>query len=216
VWSKHQLKTPQISFSHFGINGDYGNIKLKFIHIPKTAGTSIENYGFLHAIKWGKVDISYYNSFNINTNYGKWHSTFKTLPHDFYEGFDLFCVVRNPYDRIFSAVFCGFKDSYPKTIEELNKEIIDRIHDENIHFVKQSDFVYKDGIQKVKYILKFENLKYDMEKLLKMYGINSEFNINHNKSQTKYFSIKELYPETIQLINTFYKSDFENFGYQMI
>ena len=219
VWSKKYLTNPRISISEFGRLGDYSSIKLKFVHIPKTAGTSIEHFGFLHKIRWGSVDKNYYEEVTLSKNlsYKNWHAPLSLLSDDFYSEYDLFCVVRNPYDRLLSAVFCGFKSKYPQTVEEFNEEIIKNIKsNENIHYRRQYDYVYKNDEKKVKWILKFENLKEEIEGLLSNYGFNTNFDIKSNKSQEKKFTISDIYPETLKLINDAYKLDFEKFNYEVI
>ena len=44
--------------------------QLKFIHITKCAGTSIEDIGIENNILWGR----------FHTEYGNWHEIFKNKP----------------------------------------------------------------------------------------------------------------------------------------
>ena len=73
-----------------------------FIHIPKTAGTSIEKQALNYNIYWGV----YYFKNKLNKNYYyssvPWHIPPKYLTNNEYENKILFCVVRNPYTRIVS------------------------------------------------------------------------------------------------------------------
>jgi len=48
-----------------GLKSRYNDInKLKFVHITKSAGTSIENVGYKY--KWGRYDVDYLNNFELN------------------------------------------------------------------------------------------------------------------------------------------------------
>jgi len=216
-WSKNGLKNPELNTSAFGKFGNYGNINLKFIHIPKTGGTSIENFGFFYGFKWGKVDKNYYNRFKTTSPGSIWHATLPTLPDEFYDGYDKFCVVRNPYDKILSSVYCGFRSSYPETKEDFNSEIKTNIlSNNNIHYARQYDYVYKDGEKIVQHVLRFDNLKSEIENLLLSYGIKSDFNIKSNQSHTKKYTVLDISPDSLELINKFYDKDFESFGYEKI
>lgn len=215
-WSKNGLRSPELSISAFGKFGNFGDKKLKFIHIPKTGGTSIENFGFFHGFKWGKVDKKYYNKFKTTSPGSIWHATLPTLPDEFYEGYDKFCVVRNPYDRILSSVYCGFRSDYPVTKEDFNLEIKTNIlSNQNIHYAKQFDYVYKNDKKVVQHVLKFETLKTDLENLLLSYGIESNFNIKSNQSHPKKYTSLDFTTDTLELINKVYFKDFETFGYEI-
>jgi hypothetical protein len=70
--------------------------ELKFIHITKTGGTSIEDIGDTINIKWGRN----------HKEYGYWHYYFPKKPYTIKIKYDWFVVVRNPYERILSEYFC--------------------------------------------------------------------------------------------------------------
>ena len=51
--------------------------KLQFIHIPKNAGTSIENLGYKFGIKWGRfLERENYPLTETSCNYYYWHSPY--------------------------------------------------------------------------------------------------------------------------------------------
>ena len=65
---------------------------LKFIHITKCAGTSIEDIGKKNDICWGRY----------HKEYNWWHEPFINLKKSLKKKYDWFVVVRNPYTRILS------------------------------------------------------------------------------------------------------------------
>ena len=215
---------------------------LKFVHIPKNAGTSIENSVLKHNIKWGfrdwtkkehnKFIENSWNSFkkkgkwwNISTNNTyknnkgcyPWHAPPDELGRDIYKkDDDLFCVVRNPYNKIISA----YKYSYGKkaTKEGLNKFIKEKLSDFNknerwngCHILPQ--YKYTHGNIKCEHILKFENLDNDFDKLNKKHQILNIKLDKNNKSKSK-LNIDDLTQESKDLIYKVYKKDFELFGYK--
>lgn len=207
------------SFGRLGKN--HIDEKLKFIHIPKNAGTSIEDFGFLLGAKWGRVDRKYI--FSINPAYW-WHSSLKQTG-DIYPEHDKFCVVRNPYKRLISIVYCNLRAYIPSTVEEFNLDISRSIQEiisnpfNNAfsHWIPQSDFVYLNDERIVNHVLKFENLDLDLHDLLSSYGVENRMTIHSNKSnKEKRFGISDLYPETLRLFNETYSKDFEYFGYETI
>ena len=74
--------------------------QLKFIHIPKTAGTSIENAGKKINIDWGRYHKEYIPE-KIAYHFHH-HTILSKLNPDIVNKYDWFMVVRNPYDRILS------------------------------------------------------------------------------------------------------------------
>lgn len=92
---------------------------LAFVHIPKTGGGSIEKAAGLKGIRWGVCNywsikgicpdnnppsVHYENPF-----LHQWfHVPLQWIPDKvptFYEGHDLFAIIRNPYDRMVSEFF---------------------------------------------------------------------------------------------------------------
>ena len=79
---------------------------LYFVHIPKNAGSSIEEVGLDHGIKWGK---EFFNQklykFFLNgklVSLAHWHLPYGVRKYD-REPDKCFCVVRNPYEKIVSS-----------------------------------------------------------------------------------------------------------------
>jgi hypothetical protein len=189
--------------------------ELKFIHITKTAGSSIETVGLEKNKRWGIH----------HKEYGFWHGIFPNKPNNLKEKYDWFMVVRNPYTRIISeynfiANSLGLKNH---TAEEFNifiklwilnasnnKEnhpLYGRVGGD--HFTEQ--YKYYDPSVKI-HIIKFENITEEFNNLMKSY--NYDIILNKKVQVSKiYFNVNHLLDENIKLIRTVYKNDFEMFGY---
>ena len=186
--------------------------KIIFVHIPKTAGISVAKAIFGDVSLEGHRSIIFYkNLFN----------------EDFSEYFT-FSVVRNPWDRLYSAfkflekggINIHDRNAYEQYLEEykdfedfvtngLNKKMIYEI----MHFIPQSEFICsKDGKIDVNYIARFENLKDDISKLSEK--INNPIELDHHNSNRK-VSYKEIYTsDMIKKVEEIYKMDIINFNYK--
>jgi len=189
--------------------------ELKFIHITKTAGSSIETVGLEKNKRWGIH----------HKEYGFWHEIFINKPKALKEKYDWFMVVRNPYKRIISeynfiANSLGLKTH---TVQEFNmfikKWMLNASNNKENHslygrvggdhFTEQ--YKYYDPSVKI-HILKFENITEEFNNLMKLY--NYDIILNKKVQVSKiYFNINNISDENIELIKTIYKNDFEMFGY---
>lgn len=209
--------------------------KLKFVHITKCAGVNIENINTNE--EWGRFDKEIESMFK-SVDYRLWpfwHVPFKYLlkeqVDEMLEKYDLFTVVRNPYDRIISEYYCRWagpgsngvlKES--KSIDEFNRFIRFRLLDlkqkmknnEKIHqhYTPQHYyFVDKEGNNIIKNVLKLENLSVDFNELMEKYGY--EYMLDQKEVTKRNFGVLHLSYENISLIREIYKKDFEMFGYSM-
>lgn len=181
-----------------------------FIHIPKTAGTSL--YSLIGYTGIGHVNYRWYESRDPN----KFNQYFK------------FAFVRNPWDRLVSAFFYLKKggsnamdkhwamkniDKY-STFEEF---VIDWVSPENInryfHFIPQYKFIYDQSLYlKVDYVGKFENLNQDFEVVANKLNIHQSLpyiNKSNRKDYQSYYSKK-----TKEIVAQVYKQDIELLGYR--
>jgi hypothetical protein len=185
---------------------------LKFIHITKTAGTSIEDEAFNCGIHWGRY----------HGEYGPWHGFFPNKNIKLKNTYDWFTVVRNPYDRIVSEYHCywgGIGNSDIKhTKEQFNKFIMNKIKNRvgyGDHYSEQYKYIDTVNDNTI-HILHYENLKEEFVNLMKRYNLPPRLNMYKNVSNVnKKFTIDDLSKECIELINTVYKKDFELFDYEM-
>jgi len=193
---------------------DYSNKNILFIHIPKTGGASIETW------------LSQYFTMSLHTI--EVPAPLKITPqHLQYSDLKLilgkiwdyaFAIVRNPYERIISEYFYLTQWTYNKfedrpdfsmwVIESLNKTKHDPFYLDN-HLRPQYQFVD----QEVE-IFKFEiGIDTIIKVLSKKFEIKTSYNIpkkNVSKKEKIEFSL-----EAIEMVNEFYKKDFELFGYKM-
>ena len=195
--------------------------QLKFIHITKTAGTSIEDIGSTNNIKWGRFHTKYRSIYKKYINYEPWHCIFKYLPISLKYKYDWFMVVRNPYTRIISEFHYDLLRCinnlyiYDKKMFNhfIQLKIISRLK-EGSHYTEQH--LYYDNDKNIKiHVLKFENIKEDFNQLMRQYNLNIKLNIHVNKQKIKKFTVKDLNETSINLIKKIYKKDFEMFGYSM-
>lgn len=182
--------------------------ELKFIHITKCAGSSIEEVGRDNKIWWGKY----------NKEYGPWHELFPKKSKKLKDKYDWFMVVRDPYERILSEYYCkwgGKGRIEDNTIKYFNTFLINKIKnrsEKGDHYTEQ--YLYLDKTYKIN-ILKFENIEYEFNELMKQYNLDIKLNKHKNKGINKHFKVSDFSDELIHLINNVYKQDFEEFGYNM-
>ena len=93
--------------------------KIIFIHIPKTAGSSIE-----HLLRdEGRYELDFIGVRNGRSTHHYMGIELKMILKDLYPKYYKFSFVRNPYDRLISEYFwCRIKDvghKFNKTYDEL-------------------------------------------------------------------------------------------------
>ena len=197
--------------------------KLKYIHITKCAGTTIENTALEKNIKWGRFDTDYKE--NIDETW--WHFPFYYKSFKLKNNYNWFVVVRNPYDRIISEFYCKFSRAriknkkiydidYIKSDYQFNhfiRKIINYKNKNNLEWHYEKQYLYLSNDCNI-HILKFENLNNDFNKLMKKYNIDLKLDKIHNKyNGEKKFTIKSFDRDTLNLINSFYHYDFLYFNY---
>jgi len=182
--------------------------ELKFIHISKCAGTSIENAARKERQFWGR----------FHHEYGYRHKLFPRLSPWIIDKYDWFMVVRNPYERALSEYYWFFKNAEKinHTKEEMNSFIIDKIRQRSRfgnHFTEQYKYLHPTVNIR---IIKFENLDEEFTALMKEYNLEKIGLGKENARNFQDYSVADFSPELITLINEVYDQDFAEFQYEKI
>ena len=180
--------------------------KFIFVHIPKTGGTSIENF-------FG----------GCNKKHRSLSKMYNHLLFDIKDYFK-FTFVRNPYDRIVSLFFYMVKDENRNDVNFssfVKNEVCWRINESRSsitrsgkrrHFSQQVDW-FENYNKNDFYIGKFENFQKDFNVVCDKIGIPPQQLPHKNKSNHKHYS--EYYTdETRALIAKKYADDIEYFKYK--
>lgn len=186
------------------------SIQAIFIHIPKTAGTSL--YNLIGYTGIGHVPYQWYES----------------RDPDKFEKYFKFAFVRNPWDRLVSAFFYlkkggsnamdkhwAFKNLSHYT--DFEQFVQGWVNEKNIedyfHFIPQHKFICDQSMSiKVDYVGRFENIDKDFDFISKKIGINDSLpyvNKSNRKAYQSYYS-----KETQAIVARVYKQDVEAFNYQ--
>ena len=200
--------------------------KFIFVHIYKTAGTSVEkalmhyccsqprlflNKVLLHLFK-GKI--------RINPQPYRKHISAKELaliyPDEIFKEFFKFAFVRNPWDWQVSLYTYTLKNKNHYQHEMVKKlgSFDSYIRQRAAKKPKnQLDWIQSnDGTMLVDYVGKFENLKNDFGSICNKIGIEStlpKVNVSNGKSYQGFYN-----EETRSLVETTYKRDIEYFNYK--
>ena len=186
--------------------------KIIFIHIPKTAGVSLVKSIFGDVTLEGHRSVSFYKQ------------VFRSRYSDFFT----FTIVRNPWDRLYSAYkflekggmnihdknafethLSIYRDFEDFVLNGLNKKITLEI----MHLIPQHEFVCdKNGKIIVDHIGRFENLNKSIEKINDI--LKSEFKLeHHNKTDKKDY--KDIYTtKMIEKVHQIYQKDIDIFEYK--
>ena len=208
---------------------------IKFSHITKTAGTTIESIAALNNINWGWRDkefwsnLVYFSKYKYASTAAIWHFPIsfcknKKLLSEVFFNYTFFTVVRNPYERCISEYYCKHGGPKIKSIKKIDfnsyiqKSLIDIKNFKFIsgHFIPQFFYVYDKNNKKIiQHVLKYENISNDFNKLMKKYEYNINFVYDKNKNLNKKFKQSDLSKKTVDLIQEVYYKDFIFFNYDL-
>ena len=198
--------------------------KFIFIHIPKNSGTAMTNE-LQKTYKDTKLLVKCERQ-GINIGIDKMHLYCdvidKFISRDILDSYFKFCIIRNPYNKIYSSWnFIKERHGYNNVNDfikyKLDEEFIygEEIipGDARVHYRPQFTFVYNKNNKFADYIIRYENLNEDILKMNQQYELNIPLYDNGN-TQKSYINF--LNKESIMKINNLYKRDFELFNYKMI
>jgi hypothetical protein len=141
--------------------------KIIFVHIPKTAGSSIENaLGLLRSgceNGYGYKDIA---GRPVALQHLLPDGIRKIIGEEAFSRYTKFTVCRNPYNRIVSEYHwrvcnkIGRVRSFDGFLDEVENVIKNNLYNNySDHFIPQSDFIYdSEGNQMVDHLFRFEKL----------------------------------------------------------
>ena len=173
-----------------------------FIHIPKTAGTSVVS------------SLSKYE--------GVPHRETHILPSKYvkniWEKLYTFAIIRNPYERMVSHWLYHTTSNYKGTVfinSGISKNIDNISFEEYVRIVKKIHKTcvnfYPETSEPIDRILRFENLTEDWNKLCNKIGISCEL---QNKKATNHVHYSKYYTDlTRKTVKSMYSSDLKKFGY---
>lgn len=189
------------------------DLKVFFIHIPKTGGTSIDDSNLFFSSRYGHAG----------------YDRFKKLLAESFLEYKCFTLVRNPWDRLASAFYYlsqgGAGNTYDLKImnDYLSKfdgkfELFLEDFFENkerylplIHFRKMVSFFDPKLSDIDFFIQKLEHIG-DLEELKMFIGFNID--IPHKRKRKSYKNITKVYTErTFDLVKSIYLEDVKAFGY---
>ena len=192
--------------------------KLLYIHIPKTAGTSMEQRSFLSGGSNKHFDIEYYAKFLDGVMGLSLDDLFK------------FTFVRNPYTRFASGVVghcLPSIGSFPRALgieppitEPEQKRLFTKWVKDNkknlndiVALKPQYTFVCIGPNLAVDFVGRFENLKEDWKIICDGAGVDSYL---RHELKSRFSSYDSLYSrETREIVAEVYKKDFEMFNYEI-
>jgi len=147
------------------------------------------------------------------------------IPRVFLDTMVKFCIVRNPYERMYSGWNFikerhGCKDINEFVDKKISQEFIFELEliplAARVHYRPQHTFVYdKDEVLQVDFIIRYETLNEDIAVLNKKHGLRIPLYGNPEKYQ-KLNYIHHFTRKSIDKINKLYEKDFRLFGYKML
>jgi hypothetical protein len=189
------------------------NRKIAFIHIPKTAGSTIEK-----ALGLQNIENLYQEKKFKNYLVCPQHLTCGELSNEIdLAGYDIFTIVRNPYDRLVSEFYHMKNNEWLFKLRDLpfqdfiysilDLDPIERKYIFDGHLEPQCSFI--ENWQDKTKVFKYENLIECFEYLDSMYG---PLQFGHEKKCHKE-KIYNWTSELKQAVYSLYWQDFEKFEY---
>mmetsp|Transcript_54765 Transcript_54765/g.127499 ORF Transcript_54765/g.127499 Transcript_54765/m.127499 type:complete len:232 (-) Transcript_54765:80-775(-) len=218
--------------------------KLLFLHIPKNAGSVIEDVAHAKGIRWGKyMDLDDCHMGDGNC-WAKWHEPPALMAAiNIYTDAKVFCVVRNPYERAVSEykyIYANpeFRFGDYDLIEregcssrglntwlelQLRRYLDGEVFEQLCHMLPQVYYVWgppdADGnqCQYCQEILYHEEFPGTFNDLMQRYGYNLHLSEDdhRNVGGCPSVSVKDLSPSNVELMKQIYEQDFKWFHYAL-
>ena len=196
--------------------------KAIFVHIPKTAGTSIERALEIRALD--KEAYRHRDEFMIDgVKYALQHYTAEMLMQEEairprWKSYYKFAFVRHPYSRVLSEYFWvkGKKDQELEFDHQDFKDHLKSYHANmnTDHKLSQTQYLYSSsGTLLVDRVFKFEQIKASFRVLSNRLKLKSKLEHAQKSSNLTSYTSK-LDGDDKDFIYELYKDDFENFNYQ--
>jgi hypothetical protein len=209
--------------------------KTIFVHIPKTAGTSVEVVLGMHGDKQDIGIVPYFNQTPDHQRlYGRdlQHLTaarLRAVLNDdaVFGGYFKFTIVRNPWDRLVST--CAWSDQkwakgkelLSPEFDQLVRQLYDAFQTAKLasrmlvlpqHLNPQFLFVLDDALRPlIDFTARYESLSRDWDHICQRLGIDSALPSrmkSHHRPYREYYS-----NETRDMVAEIYAADIELFGY---
>lgn len=202
-----------------------------FIHIPKCAGSSIEYFFGVKPFDWQTPNYETLTGWCGKRKIHLHHATPKELletnliDETTWNTYTKFTVVRNPWDRAlsdyvwlnrFNTINCSFKDFLLKR-GKLSKILTDK-EDKSYrgdHLYPQVDFLKIEDELVIDSVIRFENLRTELQHFLKPLKINGKA-LPHDKKSKKHFKHYSHFfrDHEIELVENLYKDDIRFLNYK--
>jgi hypothetical protein len=210
-------------------------LKCIFVHIPKTAGSSIELALMRSSGEFQRLSLDDFAIDNVPPHAFGYNGTnpwdIKHVPprylKDVYRDYAKFCFVRNPWDLVVSCYFWWTQQA-KMPFRQLQGKLLEQIGFSNFALSFYTDYIneiFHCGLGQcywllendnkticVNHIGRFENLQADFDAICQAIGLESTSLSMTNTSQHKPF--REYYDEaTAKLIKRKFAWDVQQFGY---
>jgi hypothetical protein len=196
--------------------------KTIFVHIPKTAGTSVEiilgvggiNESYLRSHKESVINGVIFAPQHYTAKMLKSHKLVQSLWNNYFK----FSIVRNPYTRVLSEYFWvkgktrqnltfnpnDFTNHLKRYYSKIDKD----------HKLSQTHYLYDNDKCLVEKVFKFENLKDGFGKFALKKWPSAPKLMHTHRSSNKTDYLGQLTQYHKDFIYELYDKDFKNFNYQ--
>jgi Sulfotransferase family len=189
-----------------------------FVHIPKTAGNSIQSVlrdyseDELLALRSEQDGVERFGLRNPKYNIKK-HSTLgeyrDALGQGQFAGFYKFTCVRNPWDRMVSYYFTPTQNTAAWDRKKFRTVIVKALPVADFLRLNEHD---NDPFENVNYIMRFENLADDFRTVCTALDISPTNLPRYNRSNREHYST--YYDEELcELVRARFAAEIERFGY---
>ena len=194
------------------------HLKVVFVHVPKTAGSSIEDALEMRdseareEILSGYINNERYKKYSTPWSQHLKASEISEIKPGVMKEYFSFAVVRNPYERAVSSWLWKQKKGIARSGIQLRDFLVLKYSNDN-HHLSQVDFITKNEEIIVDKIIRFEELEEGWKEICNILGIEKKLPHLNKSSGVDHYS-KYYDFETRRLLERIYWRDLDFFNYK--